>query len=234
MTTTTAASRVESYGAGVGRWIRGSGVALLACSMVACGYKSQYAPPDGYRARPMYVGNEVVALVPPELPKCMSELKGPLPAPPDGVSPPPVMTVDDRGNWSGVGNVHVVVVGPLPPHWLWFPHPVVPPGPHNALFAGMSSGTGGGGGGGGGGGKEGEAMAVLIAALAALALAASAGVAIGLAADPVESQGVGSTIDEVNQYNDAARHKIARCLKEAQSLPGPKAGESTPRPQEGW
>ncbi|MEZ4452112.1 MAG: hypothetical protein R3B09_21790 [Nannocystaceae bacterium] len=184
-------------------------VAVSAAMATACGYTSSYVPPDGWRARPLYHGNEVIMVGPTELPRCIVEGEAP-----EGATegpPPPRMAIDDNGYWGP--RVGFIVIGrPLPPpHWVFLSHGYVPlpPGPHN-LFLGSWGGAlfkGSGGGGGKGAG-------MVAAFFAAIAVAASSGIAIGLAADPPEdSEDTARGIDAVNAYNDRARTIMSECLK---------------------
>ena len=178
--------------------------AALSC---ACGYTSSYVPPDGWRARPLYHGNEVIMVGPDELPRCVAV---DAPAEAQGGPPPPMMAIDDHGYWSP--HVHVFVIGrpPPPPHWVFLSHGFVPtpPGPHRLFLAGALGGFKGGGGGGG------KGAGMVMAFLAAVAVAASSGIAIGLAADPPEdSDEVAEGIDAVNSYNDRARTIMAECMR---------------------
>ena len=192
--------------------------ALTLCGAVGCGYTSSYRPPDNHRARPQYRGDQVVFTGPGGLPRCASEV---MVAPNPGAPAPP-MTIDGNGYWSPAVHVSVVHVGPMPPHWYVFP-----PSPGHVATHATFSGLGSLGGGGGGGGS-GEGAGYLYAAMLAVALVASGVVAVGLAVDPPEAQVAGG-IDGVNQFNDAARRKIAECVEqEPRVLAAPPAVEGTP------
>jgi len=202
---------------------------LAAISMIACGcgYTSAYVPPDGWRARPLYTGNEVAMIGSRELPTC---------AVGDGNAgsregkPLPMMVLDGRGNWVASPHVHVVFWGPV-----FVPHPFVfvPPGPHSLLLGSLLSSGGGGGGGG-----NGKGAGMVMALMAAAAVVASSGVAIGLAAaSPEDDEEVVKGIDSVNQHNDRVRERISECMRlaEAQRATQGSAGvevepASTPTP----
>lgn len=191
--------------------IRRAGAVLLA-AITACGYTSEYVPPDDWRVRPVYQGNEVVVVGPAGPPLCADE--APAQPRPQG-PPPPVMVIDDRGYWTPSVEVHIVHSGPHP-HVHHPGHPLHPPGPHDAVLAGLSSSDSGGD----GGGEGGEALAAI---LLALALLASSGVAVGLAADPAEQSGaVVAAVDRINQLNDVARRKMAECVARLAAQPAPK------------
>ncbi len=193
---------------------------LVAVSMIACGcgYTSAYVPPDGWRARPLYTGNEVAMIGSRELPQC---------AAPDGSAgerqgkPLPVMMIDGRGDWVASPHAHVVFWGPV-----FVPHPFVfvPPGPHSLLLGSLlGSGHGGGGGG------DGKAAAMVMAFMAAAAVVASSGVAIGLAAaSPEDSEEVVKGIDSVNQHNDRVRERISECMRLAEAT---RAAQGSAGPQ---
>ncbi|HFE47407.1 MAG TPA: hypothetical protein ENJ18_18280, partial [Nannocystis exedens] len=181
---------------------------LVAVSMTACGcgYTSAYVPPDGWRARPLYTGNEVAMVGSRELPQCAvsdestGERQG---------QPLPMMAIDSQGNWVASPHAHVVFWGPvfIPPPFVF-----VPPGPHNLLFGSLlGAGRGGSGNGGGSGGS------MVMAFMAAAAVVASSGVAIGLAASsPEDGEEVAKGIDSVNQHNDRVRERISECMRLAE------------------
>lgn len=183
-----------------------SAVALALVS-AGCGYTSSYVPPDGWRARPLYHGNEVIMVGGGEVPVCAGELAEVEP----GAGGPPPMYIDSGGYWAPV-RVNVFYIGPHPPVLL--PHPYVfsPPGPHNLFGPAMLKGFGGGG---GGSGKGGGMVAALAAAILVVA---SSGIAIGLAADPPEDDDdVAEGIDAVNRHNDQVRRKVAECYAAAEA-----------------
>lgn len=177
----------------------------------ACGYTSTYTPPDGWRARPIYNGNDIEWIGATELPRCATEVAESA----TGWQGPPPMLLDDRGYWSPGFHVHVIHVGPplFPPHGF-IPSP---PGPHNLFFAALRGGSRGTMSAGGGGNGKGAGMVFALAA--AIAVVASSGIAIGLAADPPEDNEVAESIDGINRFNDQARRKIAECYQAAAAPP---------------
>lgn len=199
---------------------------LVAASMIVggCGYTSSYVAPDGWRARPIYNGNDVEMVGSTELPKCTFELEE---APPEGDYPRP-MYIDDHGYWVPVPRVHVVFWGPPPVH---LPHPFIfhPPGPHNLILGSLLRGTSSSS-----GGSNGKGAGMVFALMAAVAVVASSGVAIGLAADPPEDNDVAGDIDAINQHNDRVREKIAECMRSAaerrEPAPAPVAEEPASQP----
>lgn len=205
------------------------GVIALA---TGCGYQSGYTPPDGWRARPVYNGNDVVWVGAQQVPRCAAEVDE---ESVQGWAAPPPMVLDDRGRWARGGvHVHVWHVGPHPrlhpvyPAYGFIPNP---PGPHRLLFPGLGAARGGRGswsssGGSSSGGGKGAGM---VAALAlAIVVVASSGIAVGLAADPPEDGDVAGSIDSINRFNDEARRKIAACYEAARAAaptPGAAAVE---------
>ena len=184
-------------------------LAAALALLPGCGYTSTYTAPDGWRARPVYSGNDVEWIGATELPKCASEPPAP---PPHG--PPPEALLDDRGYWSPRGHVFITHVGP--PH----AHVSHPPGPHGLFLSGLRGASGSRGSwSASGGGSSSKGAGMVFALAAALALAASSGIAVGLAADPPEDSDVADAIDDINRFNDEARRAIAGCYEVARASP---------------
>ena len=179
--------------------------AAMATIFCGCGYTSTYVPPDGWRARPLYNGNEVVMVGSTELPECATDDEEEYGE--EGL--PPRMMLDDDGYWVPAPRVHVVFWGPV-----FHPHPFFfhPPGPHNLLLGALFKGSGGVSSGG-----NGKGAGMVFAFAAAVAVVASSGVAIGLAADPPEDDDVAEGIDQVNRHNDLVRERIAECIRLAEA-----------------
>jgi len=179
--------------------------AAIATVFCGCGYTSTYVPPDGWRARPLYNGNEVVMVGSTELPECATEDAEEY----GDEELPPRMMLDDDGYWVPAPRVHVVFWGPV-----FHPQPFIfhPPGPHNLLLGSLFKGSGGVSSGG-----NGKGAGMVLAFAAAVAVVASSGVAIGLAADPPEDdEDVAEGIDQVNRHNDLVRERIAECMRLAE------------------
>jgi hypothetical protein len=184
---------------------------LLLSAVMGCSYVSSYTPPDSWRARPIYSGNEIIAIGTDTTVRCANEPihdSDPQPLP----DPPPVpMSIDGAGYWSPPVYVHPVYFG-YHHHHVLLPGPGFVPGPgfgvhgHHAglgnLFGGLN-------------GLNGDAAGYLLAIMLAVGIAVSSGVAVGFAAAPSYSPSVPDAIDQINAHNDRMRQQIAACNLQA-------------------
>ena len=185
-------------------------VAALA-ALTSCSYVSSYVPPEDGRARPLWVGNQIVTYGTELQVLCADELserpeapeqEPPAPLPIDSGGGP-AMTLDANGLWVAADLLELAAYH----HVLHHPH-------HLAAGHHFSPGLGSGGLGqvaDFGGGWDSDAAAYVFATLLVVGIVASSGVAVTLATLPPASRSVPGAIDEVNAANDRLRADIVDC-----------------------
>ena len=200
----------------------------MLCALTGCAYTSDYTPPDNWRARPIFMGNEVVALDTDTEILCageaMPEAEEELLPVSDDIAPTP-MTINADGFWVPMLDADLLLLHHMHRHHM------IRHGYGLSFGHGYHGGSGWIGGGGGGlGSIDDEAAAVALAVVLVVSIVISSGVAVALAAVPAESKSVSSSIDEINAHNDQLRSGMVRCIEQAAAAPEPTA-EPAPAPE---
>lgn len=200
----------------------------LLIAVTGCSYVSSYVPPDSWRARPIYSGNEVIAIGTDTVVRCADELVAEDDPPVAQGPPPEPMMIDGAGYWAPPVYVHLGYYGGYYGglhhhvslgHALLFGHA-------GSMHVGHGHGAGFGNLLGGMGGLNGEAAGYLFAIVIGVGILVSSGIAVGFAAAPAESRSVPDAIDQINVHNDQMRYQIAACNDRARTAAPTEVGEA--------